>query len=100
MKLKNNIVTTLALAGVASSALGAEISDADLAALKQQLSDLDQKVRVLEREREIDTDNATAAAKTQPTVSLGANGFNFSSGDSNFVAQLHGVVQFDSRSFF
>ena len=77
-----------------------EVSDADLAALKQQLADLDQKVRVLEREREIDTDAATTAAKAAPKISLGANGFNFSSGDSNFVAQLHGVVQFDSRSFF
>jgi len=100
MKLKYNIVTTLAFAGVASSALSAEISDADLAALKQQLSDLDQKVRVLEREREIDTDNAAAVAKTQPVVSIGENGVNFSSGDTNFVAQLHGVIQFDSRSFF
>jgi phosphate-selective porin OprO/OprP len=100
MKLKNNIITTLAFAGVASSALSAEISDADLAALKQQLADLDQKVRVLERERDIDTDNAAAKAKAEPVVSIGENGVNFNSSDSNFVAQLHAVVQFDSRSFF
>ncbi|HEV2692559.1 MAG TPA: porin [Verrucomicrobiae bacterium] len=100
MKLKNSIVTTLALTGLASTAFGVEVSDADLAALKQQLADLDQKVRVLEREREIDTDAATTAAKAAPKLSLGQNGFSFSSGDSNFVAQLHGVVQFDSRSFF
>ena len=100
MKLKNSIVTTLALTGLASSAFAVEVSDADLAALKQQLADLDQKVRVLEREREIDTDAASTAAKAAPKISLGQNGFNFSSGDSNFVAQLHGVVQFDSRTFF
>jgi phosphate-selective porin OprO/OprP len=100
MKLKNKIVATLAVTGLASTAFAVEVSDADLAALKQQLSDLDQKVRVLEREREIDGDTSAAAAKTAPKLSLGANGFSFSSGDSNFVAQLHGVVQFDSRSFF
>ncbi|MDR3459207.1 MAG: porin [Verrucomicrobiae bacterium] len=100
MKLKRKIVATLTFAGIASSALAVEVSDADLAALKKQLADLDQKVRILEREREIDTDAATTAAKTAPKISLGASGFNFSSGDSNFVAQLHGVVQFDSRSFF
>jgi phosphate-selective porin OprO/OprP len=100
MKLKRKIIATLTFAGIASSALAVEVSDADLAALKKQLAELDQKVRVLEREREIDSDAATAAAKTAPKISLGASGFNFSSGDSNFVAQLHGVVQFDSRSFF
>jgi len=100
MKLKNKIVTSLVFTGLASSAFAVEVSEADLAALKKQLAELDQKVRILEREREINTDAASAAAKTAPKISLGASGFNFSSGDSNFVAQLHGVVQFDSRSFF
>ena len=100
MKVKHKIVAALAVAGLASAALAVEISDADFAALKKQLAELDQKVRVLEREREIDGDTAAAAAKTAPKISLGASGFNLSSGDSNFVAQLHGVVQFDNRSFF
>ncbi|MBW8863412.1 MAG: porin [Verrucomicrobia bacterium] len=100
MKLKHQIITTLAFAGVASSAAAADVSDADLTALKKQLSDLDQKVRILEREREIDSDTAVAASKTAPKISLGSSGFSFSSADTNFVAQLHGVVQFDSRSFF
>jgi phosphate-selective porin OprO/OprP len=64
------------------------------------IQDLDQKVRILSRERENDQDAATALAKTQPKISIGANGFSFGSADSNFVAQLHGLVQLDSRSFF
>ena len=98
--MKNIIITTLAFAGLTSAALAVEVNDADLTALKQQLVELDQKVRILERERENDSDAAAAAAKTAPKIALGANGFVFSSGDSNFVAQLHGVVQLDSRSFF
>lgn len=100
MKLNNKIMTTLAFAGLASSTFAVEVSEADLAALKQQIADLDQKVRVLERQQEINDDNRAAAAAAAPRVSLGANGFDFSSGDTNFVAQLHGVLQFDSRSFF
>ncbi|HEY4415896.1 MAG TPA: porin [Verrucomicrobiae bacterium] len=61
--------------------------------------DLDQKVRVLERERELDKEDTTALAKTQPKFSLGANGFSFSSADTNFVINLHGLVQLDSRTF-
>ena len=64
------------------------------------IQDLDQKVRVLARERENDQDAAVALARAQPKISIGASGFSFGSADSNFVAQLHGVVQFDSRTFF
>jgi phosphate-selective porin OprO/OprP len=64
-----------------------------------QIQALDQKVRILERERENDQDVAATAAKTQPKITLGANGFGFSSADSNFVATLHGLIQTDSRTF-
>jgi phosphate-selective porin OprO/OprP len=63
------------------------------------VQELDQKIRILERDREIDQEAASEAAKTAPKLSLGADGFSFSSADSNFVAQLHGVVQFDNRTF-
>jgi phosphate-selective porin OprO and OprP len=64
-----------------------------------QVQDLDQKIRILERERELDQEAAAAAEKTAPKFSLGANGFSFSSADSNFVANLHGLIQADSRTF-
>jgi phosphate-selective porin OprO and OprP len=82
----------------ALAARGAD--DSEVQALKQQLQALDQKVRILERERENDQDAATAKASTAPKVTLGANGFSFASADTNFVAQLHGLVQLDERSFF
>lgn len=74
--------------------------DVDITTLKQQIDDLDQKLRVLERQRELDKDDATAAAKAQPFVKLDSSGFTFSSADTNFVIGLHGLIQFDSRSFF
>jgi phosphate-selective porin OprO/OprP len=60
---------------------------------------LDQKVRILQRQREIDQDAAVAKSATAPKVSLGQNGFSFSSADTNFVLQLHAVLQLDSRTF-
>jgi len=65
-----------------------------------QVDALDQKVQILERERQDDQDAAATLAKSQPKFSLTQNGFSFSSADSNFVAQLHGIIQLDSRSFF
>jgi phosphate-selective porin OprO/OprP len=64
------------------------------------IQDLDQKVRILERQREIDQDLAAAKATNAPRVTLGANGFSFASADTNFVTQLHGIIQLDSRTFF
>lgn len=65
-----------------------------------QVEALDQKVQILERQRENDQEAAASLARTQPKLSLGANGFSLSSADTNFVVQLHGVLQADSRTFF
>ena len=68
--------------------------------LKQQINDLNQKVLILERKQELENEDAAAKAKEAPTVVIGNNGFSARSGDSNFVFQLHGQVQVDSRTFF
>ncbi len=68
-------------------------------ASQEQIEALDQKVRILGRQRELDQETAEATAKTQPRISVGANGFSFGSADSNFVVALHGVLQVDSRTF-
>ncbi len=64
-----------------------------------QIQDLDQKVRILQRQHEIDQDTAAELAKTQPKVAFNQNGFSFASADSNFVASLHALLQVDSRTF-
>ena len=100
MKIKLNWKLIAGVAGLNLVFTSLAASDQELDQLKQQIQALDQKVRVLEREREIDQDGASAAAKTAPKIIIGGSGVSFSSGDSNFVAQLHGVLQFDSRTFF
>jgi len=70
------------------------------AAARGQIQSLDQQVRILERQRELDQEEAAAAAKALPKISAGADGFSFTSADTNFSLALHGVLQVDSRSFF
>lgn len=65
-----------------------------------QVEELDQQIRILERKREIDTEAAAVAAKTTTRLTAGANGFSISSADTNFVINLHGLVQLDSHTFF
>ena len=65
----------------------------------EKIQDLDQQVRILGRQRELDQESAATTAKALPKISAGANGFSFTSADTNFSLALHGVLQVDSRSF-
>ena len=60
---------------------------------------LDQKVRILERQRELDQQAASEAAEAEPKITLVTNGFSFVRETSNFIASLHGMIQVDSRTF-
>jgi phosphate-selective porin OprO and OprP len=77
----------------------AEEQNDELTRLKQQLQALDQKVRVMERNKELETEAAETKAKTFPTVTLGGGGLNVSTADTNFVLKMRGYVQADSRAF-
>lgn len=101
MKRKHLIVGTL----IAGSLAGVQHVRADAATdaineLKQQIQDLDQKVRVLERQKELDTEAADTKAKDTPKITIGNSGLSAASADTNFVFQLHGLVQVDNRTFF
>lgn len=73
--------------------------DTEIETLKQQINILAQKVRALERQRELDKEQSAAAAKTVPRLSLGTGGFSLTSADTNFAISLHGYLQLDSRTF-
>jgi phosphate-selective porin OprO/OprP len=95
-----------AILGVPTALSAIASEEDDIAALKAQAQDLDQKIQILERERELDQEDATnaaTAAKTLPQISVGANGFSFvnfgSKSDTNFAVAIHGVLQMDTRTF-
>src|SRR2546426_10252691 len=67
---------------------------------KQRIADLDQKLKILERNRELDVEAAEAKAKEVPKMTVGSDGFSLASADKNYVLQLKGVLQVDSRTFF
>src|SRR5882672_6957514 len=71
----------------------------DASQLKQQLDELDQKIRVLQRLQEIDRENASAKAKDAPVVKAGEKGFGLQSADGAFEIRFRGLLQVDYRSF-
>ena len=100
MQFNRWVVTAAILAAYGTgSKAGAEDTTDPVKALKQQIEQLDQKVRILERKGELDKEASTEKAKTAASVSAGAGGFSIRSADTNFVLKLRGGFQTDSRFF-
>jgi phosphate-selective porin OprO/OprP len=91
-------IVALVLSSTVGPRLGAADTD-DLKALRDEIRALEQKILVLERKQEIKDEDAAAAAKTAPKVSITDKGFTLSSADNANSFKLRGLVQFDSRIF-
>ena len=61
---------------------------------------LDQRLRILERQHELDQDAATAKAASTPVITLSDKGLAARSPDGAFEIKLRGTVQADQRTFF
>ncbi len=66
-----------------------------MAAVEEKLTELDQQVRILERKLEIEQEQAKERAAQTPTVGAGREGFQFRSGDGNFLLRVRGYLQAD-----
>ena len=64
------------------------------------IQELEQKVKILERNRELDAESAAAKAKEIPKITIGDRGIGIASANGDFGLQLKGVLQVDSRRYF
>jgi phosphate-selective porin OprO/OprP len=67
--------------------------------LKGRVEQLEQELKVLKRQLELDKESSTEKAKTGSTVSIGAGGFSARSADTNFVMKIRGYIQADARFY-
>jgi len=67
--------------------------------VNNRLSELDQKIRIVERKLEIAEETAATKAKESATVTAGASGFALTSADKSFDLKLRGLIQADARFF-
>jgi len=86
-----------AAARAADAAGGAEASE--IATLRQQIEELDQKLKILERKQELAQETATAAAATTPVVRAGTDRFSLASTNGQSFLRLRAVLNVDNRSF-
>jgi len=62
--------------------------------------ELEQQIKIVERNRELAAEAAEARARETSKLSVGASGLSFTSGDSNYVFRIRGLVQADHQAFF
>ena len=87
---KNIILAGLIVAGLTGAARAEE---------GLNLQELDQRVKVLERQLENQADDASAAKKSTAVVTADTNGFGIYSADKAWGLKLGGLVQIDDRTF-
>ena len=73
---------------------------ADEKSVDEKLEELDQKIRILDRQIELDKEAAAEKAKTAGQANAGKDGFSLKSADGNFLLRVRGYVQLDGRFFF
>lgn len=92
-------LTAIALAPFTAQAQTAAASPDDVAALREQIRLLDQKLKVLERNLELKDETAVADAKKQPKITISDGKFEVASADGANSLRLRGLVQADGRYF-
>ncbi|MFA5262523.1 MAG: porin [Opitutaceae bacterium] len=95
--LRAAFILPVLFAGLGSA--HAEDTASEIAALREQIRLLDQKLRVLERKQELKDEEAAAKAKTQVAVSASASGFGITSNDKAFDLKFRLLAQVDGRFF-
>jgi phosphate-selective porin OprO/OprP len=92
------IISSLMIAALTVSA-GGSGAFAQEKSIDQRLEELEQEIRILKRQRELDQEQTEQKTKETPVFTAGKEGFALKSVDGNFELRLRAVVQADGRFF-
>src|SRR2546421_9755822 len=92
-------VATIGITLVTADCLRAADANDEISKLRTQIQELDQKVRALERNRELEAEAAQATKSSTPRLAAGQDGFSFSSADTNFLLRVGAHLQADGRFY-
>ncbi|HEY8085276.1 MAG TPA: porin [Methylophilaceae bacterium] len=104
MQFKKKLIPALVFGVVVGGGLVGSVNayaddNADLEALRAQIDELSQKIKVLDRKNEIADEEAAAKKKDSPVIKASADGFGIQSADGNFKLNLKGQFQANGRSY-
>ena len=97
--LESRLDQALGTGAKRAGATGGTAEAASATPISEQLAALDQKLRIVERNKELEAEATAAKLKEAPVVSAGKEGFWIKSADNNFRLRVGGHVQADSRFY-
>ncbi len=104
MNLKRQLAIAFAGTLFVTTALADDQTDTntveEIQDLKQEVKALNTEVNVLEHQEQANQGAVSHISTNSARLSVGADGINFASANTNFTAGLHAWVQVDSRTFF
>ncbi|HEX2310467.1 MAG TPA: hypothetical protein VHH91_07100, partial [Vicinamibacterales bacterium] len=68
-------------------------------AIAEELHQLDQKIRIMERKLELEQEKQAEAAKSAPVTGAGRDGFQIRSADGAYQLRFRGLLHADSRAY-
>lgn len=89
------ILLTASAIGLVLSGSNAKAADS----VSSRINKLEQEIQLLKRQQEVSEEKSIAAAEKNANVEIGKKGLAISSPDKKYQLELHGVFQFDNRSF-
>ena len=89
----------LSLGVMAIPAHAQSADELEIQVLRNRLDELEQRVKVSERQKEINDEEAAAKAKTAASVTADTTGFRVKSNDGNFTLKIGADLQVDARTF-
>ena len=96
----SKFATVLIASGIISLPITASANDStELEELRALVQQLDQKVKILERNGMLSEEKAAEDKKNTPIVTTGADGFGFKSTDGKNAITLNGRVQAEYRTY-
>lgn len=84
----------------AAQTAAASAQDQKIQQLERKVDELDQKLKVTERNKELKDEADAEAAKNTATVTADTSGFTIRSNDGNFLIKIGADLQVDNRSYF
>jgi phosphate-selective porin OprO/OprP len=92
MSRKLLLLSTILAAGISSSANAQD-------SVGSRIEKLEQEIKILKRQSELDKEEAAKSTASAPKVEFGKKGLKFTSNDGDFTMRLRGYAQIDNRTF-
>src|ERR1035441_10690259 len=92
-KLPGSVLFLASVGVIAAQTTGPDVQGQKIEKLEQRVEELDQKLRVVERNKELKDEATAESARSAASVTADTGGFTIKSNDGNFLIKIGADLQ-------